>query len=237
MEKLRGANTKDSTKRIYLAIRRQFNAFIIKLDKRPSSWEERTAMFLAHHADNGTQSSTLKSYVSAIKRILIDDGYLWDDNIVLLSSLTKGCRLINDQVRVRLPIQFGLLELILFEVQRHFAGKNQPFLIKLFQAMFALGYYGLFRVGELTCSQHVMKAKNVHLALNKEKLMVILLSSKTHGKESHPQKIKIVANKEGKFGQRNRFFCPLSSCMSLWKIEGSSKRIMNSCLSTEICHQ
>ena len=104
MEKLKCANSKESTKKTYLAIWRNFNNFIIKLDVKPQYWEERTAMFLAHLAEGGAQSSTLKSYVSAIKRILTDDGYVWNDNMVLLSSLTKGCKLINDKVRVRLPI-------------------------------------------------------------------------------------------------------------------------------------
>ena len=75
--------------------------------------------------------------------------------------------------------------------------------------MFALGYYGLFRVGELTHSQHVIKAKNVHMGQNKEKMLIILLTSKTHGKESYPQKVRIVSNLSGKtLGHRNRFFCP-----------------------------
>ena len=208
MEKLKSANNRESTKKTYLAVWRKFNNFVIRLDIRPASWEERTAMFLAHLFENGYQSSTLRSYISAIKRILQDDGYVWRDNLVLLSTLTRGCRLINDKVRVRLPIQCALLELILFEVQRYFVRKNQPFLMKLYKAMFALGYYGLFRVGELTASQHVIKAKNVHLALNEDKLLVVLLSSKTHGKESYPQKVKIVANKDGKFGQQHKFFCP-----------------------------
>ena len=208
MEKLKCANRKESTKKTYLAIWRNFNNFIIKLDVKPQYWEERTAMFLAHLAEGGAQSSTLKSYVSAIKRILTDDGYVWNDNIVLLSSLTKGCKLINDKVRLRLPIQCGLLEVLLFEVCRYYSNINQPFHIKLFQAMFALGYCGLFRVGELTYSQHVIKAKNV-MGQNKEKMLIILLTSKTHGKESYPQKVRIVSNLSGKtLGHRNRFFCP-----------------------------
>ena len=54
-------------------------------------------------------------------------------------------------------------------------------------------------MGELTKSQHVIKAKNVHLAENKEKLRLVLYSSKTHGKESHLQNIKIVASDLDKF--------------------------------------
>ena len=60
--------------------------------------------------------------------------------------------------------------------------------------MFALGYYGLFRVGELTESQHVIKAANVHIAQNKNKIMVILYSSKTHGQANWPQKVIITVD-------------------------------------------
>ena len=69
---------------------------------------------MGYKIDQGMQSSTVKSYVSAIKKTLIDDGYSWDDNKVLVSSLTKACRIINDRVMTRLPINCSLLEMMLF---------------------------------------------------------------------------------------------------------------------------
>ena len=139
---------------------------------KPNSWEEHATLFVAQLIDDGMQSSSVKSYVSAIKRILIDDGYPWDDRKILLSALTSACKLINDWVRTRLPIHCGLLEVLLFKVRRHFLimKNNQVYLMVLYQAIFALGYYSLMRVGELTLSPHTLKAKNVHLAMNKEKL-------------------------------------------------------------------
>ena len=134
------------------------------------------------------QSQTVKTYVSAIKRVLIDDGYTWDNTKILLTSLTRGCRIINDRVRTRLPIQCNLLELILFEVQRIFTDSSQYYLEILYKALFALGYYGLFRVGELTLSPHVIKASNVHVATNQDKILIVLYTSKTHGKEKLRQK-------------------------------------------------
>ena len=41
VEKLKGKQHRDSTSRSYLAAWRRFNAFIIRLDVRPPSWEER----------------------------------------------------------------------------------------------------------------------------------------------------------------------------------------------------
>ena len=52
---------------------------MIKLDVKPKSWEERTSLFLAYLVDTGVQSCMIKSYLSAIKRVLIDDGYQWEN--------------------------------------------------------------------------------------------------------------------------------------------------------------
>ena len=191
-----------------MSVWRQFNKFLIRLDRRPPSWEERTALFIAYSVDRGMKSATVRSYISAIKRTLIDDGYQWNQDKILLTSLTRACKVVNDTVHTRLPIQCGLLELILFGIQRKFE-KDQPYLLILYQALFALGYYGLMRVGELTLSQHTLKARNVHMGENKEKLLLVLYSSKTHGRESRPQKIKITSNKCDKVGNfAKRHFCP-----------------------------
>ena len=79
----------------------------------------------------------------------------------------------------------------------------------MYKTLFTVAYYGLMQIGELTLSQHVLKAKNVHMAKNKDKLMLVLYSSKTHNKGSKPQKIKLTANHIEKSGQyRKRHVCP-----------------------------
>ena len=55
-------------------------------------------------------------------------------------------------------------------------------------------YYGLMRVGEVSQGDHPVKARDIHAATNKDKILVILRSSKTHGKSTYPQKIKITGN-------------------------------------------
>ena len=116
LDNLKTRSCRDSTNSTYLSIWRNFNNFVIKLDTKPSKWEDRVSLFLAHIIDGGAQSATVKSYVSAIKKILVLDGYQWDDKAILLSTLTHACRLVNDRVMTRLPICCGLLELLLFEV-------------------------------------------------------------------------------------------------------------------------
>ena len=185
------------------------------------SWEQKTALFGAYLVDTGVQSSTLKSYFSAIKHILRSDGYQWDDNKVLLSALARSCKMENDKVKTRLPIRKGLLEMILFEVKRKwYDGENpQPYLAILYQAIFCLAYYGMLRVGELALSDHNIKACNIHIGSNKDKILIVLYSSKTHGKESRPQKVKISALPS--VGPDKKLICPFKTVTKYMKCRGS----------------
>ena len=159
--------------------------------------------------DNGHQSATIRSYCSAIKAVLVADGYDWNDDLVLLASITKACRLINDKVKCRLPINCGLLETMLFELTRLFPQQN--YLDTLYKAIFALSYYGLMRIGEITFGNHTLKAKDLHIGMNKDKMLIVLYTSKTHTRANLPRKIKIEAKEWSQLDQsqiRNRFFCP-----------------------------
>ena len=208
MEKLKRMQTRSSTAKTYYSVWKQFNKFLIRLDMMPESWEDRTSLFVTHLIEfKQFQSASVKSYISAIKRTLLDDGYDWSDNCILLNSLTRACRIVNDRITTRLPIRCSLLELILFELERMFIG--QPYLETLYKAMFAIGYYGLLRIGEMTESPHVMRARNVFIGVNKEKILIVLYSSKTHDQKMYPQKIKITSNRSERSGKYyHRHFCP-----------------------------
>ena len=143
------------------------------------------SLFIAYIIDvKKLQSSTIKSYISAIKTTLKVDGYPWDDRKVLTNTFTKACRQVNDRAFIRLPIHCGLLEVLLFEIKRKFA--SQPYLESLYLALFAIGYYGLLRVGEITLGPHVIKAKNIFISHSKLKLLIILYTSKTHNQGLRP---------------------------------------------------
>ena len=195
----------------------------------PRTWEDRTTLFIGYKIDNdGLQSSSVRSYVSAIKRILMDDGYPWDDQKILLGSLTKACKLVNDRVMTRLPIHCNLLELILFKVKRIFNKDNQVYLQVMYCTLFTVAYYGLFRICELTktASNHAVKAKDVHLAGNKNKLLLVLYTSKTHTRGMKPQKIKLVANVDEKTGAyRRKTFCPFLLTNLYLKMRGDYDNI------------
>ena len=141
----------------------------------------------------------------------------------MLASLTRVCRVKNNRVAARIPIGCSFLEMILFEIGR--VHTDQPYLIILFQALFVLGYYGLMRVSELTLSKHCVKAANIHAAINKKKLLLVLCSSKTHSKGNRPQKIKIETIAEKRackvMGRVKRCFCPFKLINNYLCIRGS----------------
>ena len=82
----------------------------------------------------------------------------------------------------------------------------------MYKAMLAAAYYGLLRIGELTYSQHVIKAKDVFTGTNKDKLMFVLHSSKTHNPSQTPQIIKITASPtaESVSKRKNNKLCPFT---------------------------
>ena len=79
----------------------------------------------------------------------------------------------------------------------------------------------MMRIGEVTTSPHVARARNVHVATNKDKLLIILLTSKTHGKRNRPQKIKITSNSSEHSGSyAHRHFCPFSVLRRYMQLRG-----------------
>ena len=169
--------------------------FSIRLDVKPDNWEDRLVLFVGFLIEDGKKSSTIKSYISAIKSVLKKDGVEISENKYLLGSLTKACKYVNDQVYVRLPIQKGLLNLILKEIEQLFEERNQVYLKNLYLALFSTAYYGLFRIGEVAEGTHTIKARDVHVGDNKQKMLFILRTSKTHWSDSKPQTVKIVSTK------------------------------------------
>ena len=215
---------RESTKENYMAVWRKFNSFVIRLDHKPATWEARTSLYCAYMIDElKLQSSTVKSYVSAIKAKLMADGYDWQDCAVKLSILTGVCKLRNDAFKTRLPIKKNLLEVLLIETKRQL---ESEYLVLLYQTAFSFAYYGMLRVGELTKSIHAIRAKDVHKGRNKNKLLLVLYSSKTHGRNNKPQKITIEATteyakmKRRKLANNTKIFCPFTLAQEYMDLRG-----------------
>ena len=108
---------RDKTRQNYHRIWNSFNQFLVKLDARPKFCEDKVSLFIVNLINNGAQSATIKSYVSAIKSQLLADKYKWDDDKLMLCSLTADCRMHNDWVCTHLPIHCRFLEMILYEIE------------------------------------------------------------------------------------------------------------------------
>ena len=214
VDKLKTEGIKSSTKRCYYSAWRTFNQFFIRLDKKPDNWEDRIVFFVAYLIQDDKQSQTIRSYISAVKKVLRDDGIEINEDKMLLASLTKACKLKNDSVKTRLPIQKGMLRILLQTTADYYDGHlQQPFLAKLYRAVFITAYFGLLRVGEICKGSHPILVNDVHVAENKKKFMFLLRSSKTHGLYNKPQQIKIESSQiqqEQNFikNHQGREYCP-----------------------------
>ena len=104
---------------------------------------------------------------------------------------------------------FGL---IIKQMNQHFLSMNQPFLAILYTTLFATTYFGMFRVGEVTSGDHPVRVTDIKLGHNKNKVLFILRTSKTHGLNQKPQKIKITSTKlnhHRPISRSNKYvFCP-----------------------------
>ena len=176
-------------------------------------------LFAAFLIDNELQSSTVKSYLSALRSVLTEDGYKLKEDLFLVSSLTGVCKLKNDTLTVRLPIHKELLRVLLNETCKYFLDKGQKYLEVFYSAILISAYYGMLCIGEVTKSPHVLLAKNVHIGVNKNKIMFVLTTSKTHGQGDLPQIIKISGkttdtnNMHEKCGTNSNFpknYCPFN---------------------------
>ena len=168
------------------------------MDIRPNNWEDRVLLLATHLIHNKKKATTVKSYISAIKAVLLENGYELCENKFLLNSITRACKLVNDKVTPCFPIKKGMLRMILNRIELEF--QSQTYLAKLYRAMCAAAYFGLLRMGEITKSDHNIKATDVHLATNKNKILFILRSSKTLNKSALPQSVKISSNQLNKPG-------------------------------------
>lgn len=90
--------------------------------------------------------------------------------------------------------------------------------------LFVLGYYCLLRVSELTCGRHPILAKNVTAAINKLKIQVTLLSSKTHRQCDKKQVIRFPDpdEEEDTFRWLNTRYCPFTIVNNYIQIRNAS---------------
>ena len=101
---------RDSMKRNYYTVWKLFSKFCLWLDVKPKSWEDRITLFVGYLIENGKQSLTVRSYVSAVKNVLMDDGFDIKEDRFLISSLTKACRITNDESKNQASNTKGIVD-------------------------------------------------------------------------------------------------------------------------------
>ena len=87
---------------------------------------------------------------------------------------------------------------------------QQPYLSCLFETIYSTAYFSLLRIGEIAKSPHMILARNTHIGVNKNKILFILTSSKTHTKGDHPQKVKITSTPTRRAYNHTRHCCPFT---------------------------
>lgn len=189
---IKGMRLRAKTRRMYRSRWIAFNQFLQQFDVMPETWEDRLHIYAAHLVDNKKQSSTVRTYLTAIRQILrLADIEIQEDKY-LLSSLIRACKIKNDLLYIRMPIQLPLLKALIRKTQEYYAEqKGQIYLATMLKAMFSMAYFGLMRVSEITSGSHPVKAPDVRYAKNKNKVVITLHSSKTHTIADQPQHITI----------------------------------------------
>ena len=114
LERLKANQNRKSTQKNYHTIWRQFGKFLIKLDEIPLSWEQRLCLYGTYLVERGAQSSTLRSYMSALKHILKTDGFKIQEDKIMLGMLVRACKLENDRIYIRFPIKNWTARIITF---------------------------------------------------------------------------------------------------------------------------
>ena len=221
VETLKHQRHRDTTRANYYCVWKLFNQFFLHLDVRPSTWEDRLTLFVGYLIETNKRSSTVKSYISTIKSVVTEFGSDIQENGFLISSLTRACKLQNDRVHLKLPIKRDLLEAMILQLPKLFS--SQPYLEILYKAMFTTAYFGLFRISEiaLTLSKHAVLTPDVHIGKNKDKLMFILHTSKTHGRGTFPQIVKI--SSEQKIN-KVPIYCPFNTIKDYIKMRKAIKK-------------
>ena len=208
IERLKSQRYRSTTRETYYRIWKRFAKFFIWLDYCPVKWEDRIVLFLGHIiGECGLQSTTVKSYLSAIKAILAEEGVRLNNDQFLISSLTKACKVVNDKMITRLPIYKDMLHQILDELAKWSAENGQSYVGTMYAALFTAAYYGMLRVGEVAQGPHAILADNVRIGVNKRKLLFILRSSKTHDQGSNPQLVKLSGNTTKQAAKEDFTYC------------------------------
>ena len=94
---------------------------------------------------------------------------------------------------------------------------------RLYKTAIITGYYGLFRVGELTTGSDPILVENIYIGNNKWKIQIVLKSSKTHSETSAPQIVQLAGIEKFNLDLQNNFnYCPCKVVPEYIKVRKTS---------------
>ena len=104
---------------------------------------------------------------------------------------------------------------------------NQPYLSLLFKSILCMGYYGLLRIGEMTQPEadHMIRFRDVYFGRNKNKVVIVLRSSKMYSLNCAPQIVKItrMEDKKDRYFQDIPKYCPFSILLDYLDARGQPR--------------
>ena len=74
VESLKSQCHRDSTRKMYYRLWKQFAQFFQRLDQKPKHWEPRITLFIGYLVEKNMQSATIRTYLSAIRAVLKING-------------------------------------------------------------------------------------------------------------------------------------------------------------------
>ena len=80
IERLKLERNQSSTRKNYHTVWKIFSRFYLKLDIKPTEWEDQITLFVGYLIDQNKKSSMVKSYVSAIRSVLQEDNITIEEN-------------------------------------------------------------------------------------------------------------------------------------------------------------
>ena len=87
--------------------------------------------------------------------------------------------------------------------------------------VFAAVFYGMLRIGEVTTGDHPIEAADVHIRENKNKLLFMLQTLKTHWNNARPQLVKITQLQVFKSGKA----CPFRILKKFIEVHPSCRAV------------
>ena len=131
--------------------------------------------FMAFMSLAGLVPTTIITYISGVKHHLRVRGARDFNDSFLLKLTLKGVAASPHELDVRLLITLPVLERMLHALP--LVHDNQ-FEVCMYSVLLTVGFHGLFYLGELAMSEHVILSENVHIGTNK--VVIIFPTSKTN---------------------------------------------------------